>query len=108
MRRRTVMCRARRKVIAFIITVAFAICFSAPAAALRFGPGTIFGLAALPFHIITHGMRGLGVAHHRTRALVARASVEPPRHAAHDQGRPVEEHAPSAPAQPAAAAPASA
>jgi len=106
------MCRARCKVIAFIITVAFAICFSAPAAALRFGPGTILGLAGLPFHIITHGMRGAGVAHHR-RALAARASVEPARHAthdqsAHDQGRPVEEHAPGMPAQPAATPAASA
>ena len=52
------MCRARCKVIAFIITIAFAICVSTPAAALRFGPGTILGLAGLPFHIITHGMRG--------------------------------------------------
>ena len=103
------MCRARCKVIAFVITVALAICLSTPAAALRFGLGTVLGLAALPFHIITHGTHGARVAHHHaTRALAARASVEPARHAARDQGRPVEEHASSTPAQPAAAPAASA
>ena len=108
------MCRARDKVFAFIITIAFAICLSTPAAALRLGPGTILGLAGLPFHIMTHGMRGVGVAHHRTRALAAHASVhasvEAARHAPHDrtphdQRRPVEEQVPSTPAQPAATAP---
>lgn len=94
------MCRARCKVIAFTLTIALVVCLSTPAAA-RWGPGAILGLAALPFHIITHGLRG-GAHHHTERALAAHASVESARRAAHERSRPVED--PAAPPQPAAAA----
>jgi hypothetical protein len=99
------MCRAKCKVIAFILPVALVVCLSTPAAA-RWGPGAILGLAALPFHIITHGMRG-GVHHHAERALAAHASVESARRAARERSRPVED-ASTAPPQPAAAPAASA
>lgn len=100
------MCRARCKVIAFPLTIALVVCLSTPAAA-RWGPGAILGLAALPFHIITHGLRG-GTHHHSERALAAHASVESARRAAHERSRPAEGPAPTAPPQPAAAPAASA
>jgi hypothetical protein len=99
------MCLARCKLIAFVATVALALFFATPAAALRLGPA-ILGLAALPLHIITHGAHGLGVHHHAARALTAHASVGPERRAAHD--RRITDRGPSTPAEPAAAPAASA
>jgi len=94
------------KLIAFVATVALPLFFAGPAAALRFGPAAILGLAALPFHIITHGAHGFGARHHATHALAAHASVEPQRRAPHD--RRIADRGPNTPVETAAAPAASA
>ena len=85
------MRRTRFKVIAFVATLAaVTVLLATPAPALRFGPRAILGLAALPLHMLGHGVFH-GVPHHHLAhaAATAHAQASERTRAAHEDQTPV-------------------
>jgi hypothetical protein len=90
------MRRARFKIIVFVTTLAaVAVILATPTAALRFGPRAILGLAALPLHMLGHGVFR-GVPHHR----LARAAVTAHAQVSERTRPPHEDQPPASPPHP--------
>jgi hypothetical protein len=84
------MRRARFKIIVFVTTLAaVTVILATPAAALRFGPRAIIGLAALPLHMLGHGVFRGAPHHHLTHAtMTAHAQVSERTRAPHEDQPP--------------------
>jgi len=84
------MRRVRFKIMVFVTTLAaVTVILAPPAAALRFGPRAILGLAALPFHMLGHdGVRGVPHHHLAHATVTARATASEHTRAPHEDQPP--------------------